>query len=343
MKFSIIIPVYNTECYIKGCIDSVKKQTYTDFQVILINDGSTDRSLEIIQECIERDSRFMVVSQKNGGQFSARKRGIGEAKGEYYLFLDSDDKINSSLLEVLNDEIQKHTSADIIVYNASRKEGYEDPIYDYSIPLNSIRLYQGKDKEFLYSIIIRTHNLNSMCLKCFRNRLFEGESREDNSVYNIRNGEDLLQLLPLITKAKQVICINKALYFYRANDSSASRKYSPTYFESRKIVYESIVKYIGIWNLDYKKYYVEFHTRISNNICDAIYNIRFADRKSQLEKIQEILVSNWMYKVIDNADMYKLNFANKMMVLMIKMRMPLGMIALLRARSVVDVFYKSIK
>ena len=76
MKFSIIIPVYNTECYIKGCIDSVKKQTYTDFQVILVNDGSTDRSLEIIQECIERDSRFMVVSQKNGGQFSARKRGI---------------------------------------------------------------------------------------------------------------------------------------------------------------------------------------------------------------------------------------------------------------------------
>ena len=86
MKFSIIIPVYNTECYIKGCIDSVKKQTYTDFQVILINDGSTDRSLEIIQECIERDSRFMVVSQKMEDSFLLEKEGLRKQKENIIYF-----------------------------------------------------------------------------------------------------------------------------------------------------------------------------------------------------------------------------------------------------------------
>lgn len=98
---SIIVPVYNAEKYLRECIDSILQQTYTDIEVLLIDDGSTDDSLSICQEYEKKDKRVKVYHKKNSGVSDTRNFGIDHANGEYISFCDSDDKIASSLYEVL--------------------------------------------------------------------------------------------------------------------------------------------------------------------------------------------------------------------------------------------------
>lgn len=108
MRFSIIIPVYNVEPYLRDCLASVLHQTYADWEAVCVNDGSTDRSGEILEEYAAKDPRFKVLEKPNGGLSSARNAGMDAAKGDYVLFLDSDDWLEPNALETvakaLNDE-----------------------------------------------------------------------------------------------------------------------------------------------------------------------------------------------------------------------------------------------
>ena len=101
MFFSIIIPVYNVEAYLQDCLESVLRQSFPDWEAICVNDGSTDVSLAILEEYAAKDSRFRIFSQVNGGLSSARNAGLKVAKGNYVLFLDSDDWLEKNALEVL--------------------------------------------------------------------------------------------------------------------------------------------------------------------------------------------------------------------------------------------------
>ena len=116
VKFSIIVPVYNVEKYLEDCLDSILKQTYDDFEVIVVNDGSTDNSQKVIDNYAKRDNRIKAFKKKNGGVSDARNYGISKAKGEYFIFVDSDDTINDKLLEKLDKEIKKYDEIDLIKY-----------------------------------------------------------------------------------------------------------------------------------------------------------------------------------------------------------------------------------
>ena len=107
---SVIVPVYNVEEYLEQCLDSIQCQTYTDIEVILVNDGSTDRSKEICERYCKKDSRFKLVNQENKGLSGARNRGMSESKGEFISFVDSDDVIKEDMLEQL---MKQMTSEDI--------------------------------------------------------------------------------------------------------------------------------------------------------------------------------------------------------------------------------------
>lgn len=107
-KFSIIVPVYNVEKYLRSCLDSILNQTYKDYEVIIVNDGTKDNSQDIIDEYVKKDNRFKGFKKSNGGLSDARNYGVGKAKGDYLVFVDSDDDINLELLNRLNDEIEKN-------------------------------------------------------------------------------------------------------------------------------------------------------------------------------------------------------------------------------------------
>ena len=100
MMISVIIPIYNTEKYLKDCINSVLKQTINDYEIILINDGSTDKSKEIAEQYCHDYDNISLINQSNKGQGAARNVGVVAAKGEYVYFLDSDDTIENNLFEI---------------------------------------------------------------------------------------------------------------------------------------------------------------------------------------------------------------------------------------------------
>ena len=105
---SIIVPVYNVENYVGECIESIKNQTYSNIEVIVVNDGSEDRSIEIINDMIRDDSRFTIINQKNQGLSVARNNGLKYAKGDYFFFVDSDDYIEKNCIEELLNLICKY-------------------------------------------------------------------------------------------------------------------------------------------------------------------------------------------------------------------------------------------
>ena len=136
-KVSIIIPIYNNEKYLMESIDSVLNQTFQDFEIISINDGSTDNSLKILEEYAKKDSRIKIVTQENKGAGSARNEGLKLAKGEYLAFLDGDDFYNLDFLEkMLKKSID--TNSDIVICRANRfdTETGETSKINYSLKTN---------------------------------------------------------------------------------------------------------------------------------------------------------------------------------------------------------------
>lgn len=122
--FSIVIPVYNVESYLKECLDSVLGQTCGDFEAVCVNDGSTDGSLSILEDYAARDSRIRIISQPNGGLSAARNTGIDAAQGDYILFLDSDDWLESNTLQTLVDGLD---SEDMLCFGGWRGDEVEQP------------------------------------------------------------------------------------------------------------------------------------------------------------------------------------------------------------------------
>ncbi len=139
MKFSIIVPVYNVEKYIDKCLSSILNQTYKNYEVIVVNDGSPDNSQIIIDEYVKKDNRFKSYKKVNGGLSDARNYGINLATGDYLLFLDSDDYIEKELLFKLNDILVKNPDIDLIKFKfnfvtemgelISKEEGYNEEKY----------------------------------------------------------------------------------------------------------------------------------------------------------------------------------------------------------------------
>lgn len=128
MKFSVVIPVYNVEQYLKDCLDSVLHQTFVDWEAICVNDGSTDQSLTILEEYASQDGRFKIINQSNGGLSSARNSGLKAVGGEYVVFLDSDDWLEENALEIMS---KKLNGEDLLCFSGRRfleeEDMYRDP------------------------------------------------------------------------------------------------------------------------------------------------------------------------------------------------------------------------
>ena len=120
VKVSVVIPVYNVENFLRACLNSVRNQTLKDFEVICIDDGSPDKSGEILEEYAKRDTRFRIYHQENSGVSATRNRGVELAKGEYIKFVDSDDTIAPTTLEKCY-KLAKDEDADIVRHNSIDK------------------------------------------------------------------------------------------------------------------------------------------------------------------------------------------------------------------------------
>lgn len=208
MKFSIIIPVYNVEKYLKKCLLSLLHQTYSDFEVLIIDDGSTDNSIKIINEYTKKDSRFSIYEQVNSGQGSARNNGIRRAKGDYILFLDADDYLALDALRKLSNKISQ-SSSDVISFNC---------IIDHGIIKKKSILNDGFHGHFnaIKDSSILTVPSNSTA------RIVKRELLLNNNIYFNENVmyEDIGFTIKVMAYAKDVLFIDDCLYFYVQRPSS---------------------------------------------------------------------------------------------------------------------------
>lgn len=204
---SIIIPVYKAEKYIHQCIDSVLAQTFTDFELLLIDDGSPDNSGTICDEYAKRDKRIRVFHQKNQGVSVARNLGIKEARGHWIAFIDSDDWIENTMYEEMYYAAIKQ-NADIVGCNFFEV---------FSTHISERKTFYTSQDAFLADII--KNNWGVIWKLLIKKSLFD-----DNNIRfpkGLNGGEDYLVCINLLVKAKQTICINKPLYYYnRCNEQS---------------------------------------------------------------------------------------------------------------------------
>lgn len=215
---SIIVPVYNSDKFLQRCLNSIVNQTFSDFELILIDDGSTDNSSEICDEYKSKDNRIIVCHQKNQGSAVARNKAIAMAKGEYLAFVDSDDYIHPRYLEILS-SIAKQRDADIVVCSFAKglEESFEWNSYETFNP-DSYSEYKGDVflREFEKNKSIKIWVLWD---KLFRRECFNGIKMPAGRVY-----QDNAVVYKMLYTADKVIDTDFILYYYYSNENSTTSK-----------------------------------------------------------------------------------------------------------------------
>lgn len=259
-KISVIVPIYNTESYLKECLDSIINQTLLDIEIILINDGSTDNSSIIMKEFKEKDSRIIIINQKNQGQGEARNVGIKLAKAPYLAFVDSDDIIHPKMLEKLYSKILLDNS-DIVkcTYTRELNNFFTNENYK-TINFNT------KDKYF--KEILSINYLSLIWDGLYKKNLFtKNHLFFKNMVY-----EDAELLFKLVYNSKKLSYIQDTLYFWRETNNSTSRSINKKQIDDIFKVIRITYNFLEKENI-YIKYKIEFLQRCfyyQNRILDKI-------------------------------------------------------------------------
>lgn len=219
-KISIIVPVYNVEDYLENCIDSILNQTFKDFELILVNDGSTDKSLEICEHYKDIDDRVCIIDKKNGGLSSARNAGLNIAKGEYIGFVDSDDYIHPQMYEILYNQIVKN-QADISICNYEEVYNYDEGYFQYNENNKSDIII-----EYLSNIqsLERIDSPEEVIFVVAWNKLYKREIFKDLRYKHGIIHEDEYIIHRILYKCEKVVYIKSPLYFYMQRDGSIMQK-----------------------------------------------------------------------------------------------------------------------
>lgn len=244
-KISVIVPVYNTEKYLRQCIDSILGQTFKDIEVICIDDGSTDRSPQILDDYADNDCRVKVIHKANGGLVSARKTGLKEATGEYIGYVDSDDWIEANMYEELLGTL---VNKQVDIAMCGRFEDNEDISRRVYHGLPAGRYYKWELKKTIYPGMIVNGAFfewgifPGVCDKLFRREALEPFQMAVDE--RLTMGEDAACTYPALLHAESIAVLDKCLYHYRQTPMSMVRQQGKEEKERERfrILYHSVHK-----------------------------------------------------------------------------------------------------
>mgnify|MGYP000895970889 CR=1 FL=1 len=344
---SIVVPVYNAEKYLEQCLNSIQNQTYKNFEVILVNDGSIDNSESVCKVFVEGDSRFRYFLKANGGASSARNFGLDNVTGDYITFIDADDWVDENHLEVLINNIRENNS-DMAVSSIQKFDSADN---------FSFRMYSNQEKyllnynklnreEFLVilpKLILASESFKVSVCKLFKKELVY-ETRFDNSLIY---GEDTEFFFNLYCNMDSISYVDEVTYVYRLHDERSSSKFGQLHMEQELAIYKKMyerieelglptIHYVNTLRnlLDYRKdyldnrelynEYVEFLEKIEKkitypkdliSIIVPIYNV-FPYLKLCLESIEKQTYSHFEVLLIndgsrDNSKDICLEFAER--------------------------------
>lgn len=290
-KISIIVPVYNAEKSLEKCLDSLINQTYRDLEIILVNDGSKDRSGEICDIFSQKDSRIKVINQRNQGVSITRNSGIMAATGEVIQFVDSDDWLELDCCDLAYKEYSKNKS-NLIIWG-----------YSNYIDSSTIIKHIYSDEEYVYLnkgdfIYVKYNDLFNVPW----NKLFSLSIIRDNNILfkeGLSLGEDLLFNLDYIynmNKEGQLVVVNRCLYnYYEVNSNTLSKIVKDDYIENRQFIYdrlyEVLEKYSDMSDDILLKYYT-LRKRGMQKIIIGVNNNTSLSFKEKYKKIDRVLKSD---------------------------------------------------
>ena len=283
---SVIIPVYNVEPYLRQCVDSVLAQSYMNYEILLVDDGSTDNSGTICDEYVSKDKRIKVIHQKNAGLSEARNRGFDSANGEYVYFLDSDDWIQRETLSVLA-QTAHDENADIVFFDS---KSFEDSEKGYQIPQRYIRKHDypaGKGLAVFEQMQTNKEFHSAVPL------LFLGKAFLEGSGIRFYPGilyEDMLFTFEALTKADKVAQCRQPFYQRRyRNQSITQSKISAKNYISSAIVYKELVSYSeqeGILDNDSVQRYI---ARCAYRLIDIYSQLSADDKEKNRQQYQQLI------------------------------------------------------
>lgn len=243
--FSICIPVYNAEKYLKSCVNSALSQTFMSFEIIIVDDGSSDKSVMFCDEFANNHDNITAVHINNSGPLLARREAVRYSCGEYIVFLDADDRLHKDTLKKCYRAIQCNDFPDIVGFNMTSDSSFKSHSIDIEIPCGLTDLGHFN--------VIRTASclgkLNNLCGKAIKRILFDVKA--DYSIYSkMRLGEDYLQMLPIIDAANTFFYLCEPLYFYRRSDNSGTFHFSKSQIRDIELVSTKILEYGNKWKMD---------------------------------------------------------------------------------------------
>ena len=246
MKVSIIVPVYNSERYLEDCIISVLQQSFPKYELILIDDGSTDSSGQICDRFArEYPDKIIVKHNRNQGPYVSRLDGIPAATGDILVFLDSDDCLRRDALERLSIYFTEY-DCDMVIFNAQKSP--EFPSKEILHPFEDEILFEGELKKVLYKTMIETRVLNSVVLKAVKRKFARlPECVPQNC--RLKHGEDLLLSASFVSSSPKIKYMNEGIYHYRVNSESITHVYSASLNTSLKTVHGIFDKLIELWGM----------------------------------------------------------------------------------------------
>ena len=247
MLFSIVVPVYNSQSFLGKAIQSVIDQSYENWELILINDGSTDSSADIMRDFSERDGRIHCYSHENIGVSKTRNRGIVLSKGDYVMFLDADDEIDPSALQKIYDAIMTY-QCDVVEFNAQRTDVNGRLLGKVTTPLSSTVLCMESVQEKLcvFSALASGASFALACNFAVKKDLVAKLSYPTDMILL----EDLVFCIRMYEGAQKIVCLPDFLYFYRDNPGGCVNNFNYRKIEDLKIAYTEKLSLAQRYGLD---------------------------------------------------------------------------------------------
>lgn len=284
---SIIVPIYNTEKYLHECLDSILNQSYINFEVLLINDGSTDSSGTICQEYVERDSRFRYFEKDNGGVASARNLGLERSEGTYITFIDSDDWVEFKYLEVLYTAL-KENDTDVAI--STYKRFAQDGVF-------YLRSYSREDDEFLnlgtrsrdsfLEILPRLgeldHSFYSISSKLIKRKIIGNLLFDEQVSY----AEDLNFFFHLYLGVESVVYVRDYTYIYRTHDASTSQNVNELKALQELEIYKSMFQQIDRMGLPTFYYFKRMENVVTYRISGFPTSKAIREYESFVSEVRE--------------------------------------------------------
>ena len=298
---SVIVPVYNVETYLEECLDSIQNQTYTDLEVILVNDGSTDGSQAICERYCQADKRFRLMNQTNQGLSAARNTGVAASRGEFIVFVDSDDMILANYLETLMHYMREDVDIVESQFTVSNEEFLAKSFKEPSI------LFEGNSQEAVKIFTKHVLNVNAVT-KLYRRSIVEAVPYIDGVIF-----EDVYCGIGMLKYIRKIIKIDYKGYYYRQRQASIMhRTFTPKNLDiftvSDKLLEmysdrEELLPYIASFLVHLATMHYQDYIRKGNPYA-KVYNQKLAEYVAITKKNPEVAKSSRMIRLYNLCPRY---------------------------------------